>query len=181
MKKYTIIYFLIFLINFIFFFWVGFLLERYKVFEKITINKQMAPAPTIEQQQPDTNTLNQSNVLRYATKIGVKFPEVYLRQCIMESGHKFNSLIAQQYNNIHGMHRPRVRQSTNIATVGRYAKYESWKHCVQDYKLWQDMHKGYIKEIDCQEDYICFLRYSGYLGGARKTYEKELLTLKLRL
>ena len=99
----------------------------------------------------------------------------------MESGHQFNSPIAKQYNNIHGMHRPRVRKSTNIATVGRYAKYESWKHCVQDYKLWQEIHKESIDKIHCQVDYIWFVRSSGYLGGARKTYEKELLTLKLSL
>jgi len=178
MKKYIIGYYLI---NFIAALWVIFLINHYAIFEKITINKQPEPAPIIEQQQPDTNTLNQSNVLRYATKIGVKFPEVYLRQCIMESGHYFQSEVAQQLNNIHGMHRPRVRQSTNIATNGRYAKYESWKHCVQDYKLWQDMHKESIDKIHCQEDYICFLRTSAYLGGARKTYEKELLTLKLSL
>ena len=156
--------------------WVMFLVSYYP-----HVEKQTAPTPIIEQQKPDTNTLSQSNVLRYATKIGVKFPEVYLRQCIMESGHKFNSSISKQYNNIHGMHRPRVRKSTNIATAGKYAKYESWKHCVQDYKLWQDMHKELINKIHCQEDYICFLRSSGYLGGARKTYEKELLTLKFRL
>lgn len=178
MKKYIIAYCLI---NLIGAFWIIFLINHYKIFDKITINNQLAPSPIIEQKQQDTNTLNQSNVLRYATKIGVKFPEVYLRQCIMESGHNFNSSIAQQLNNIHGMHRPTVRQSTNIATSGKYAKYESWKHCVKDYKLWQQMHKESIDQIHCQEGYICFLRSSGYLGGARKTYEKELLTLKLSL
>lgn len=178
MKKYIIGYYLI---NLIAAFWVIFLINHYAVFEKITINKQPVQAPIIEQQQPDTNTLNQSNVLRYATKIGVKFPEVYLRQCIMESGHKFNSSIAKQYNNIHGMHRPRVRQSTNIATSGRYAKYESWKHCVQDYKYWQEYWQEEIDAINTVDDYIKFLRKSGYIAGACKTYEKELLTVKLSL
>ena len=86
--------------------WVMFLVSYYP-----HVEKQLDSVPVIEQKHLDTNILNQSNVIRYATKIGIKFPEVYLRQCIMESGHYFQSEVAQQLNNIHGMHRPRIRKS----------------------------------------------------------------------
>ena len=145
------------------------------------VEKQLEPVPVIEQQQPDTNTLNQSNVLRYATKIGIKFPEVYLRQCIMESGHYFESNLSKTNNNFHGMAHPYIRKTTSIGVKGGMAKYKSWRHCVIDYKYWQEYWQEEIDAINTVDDYIKFLRKSGYIAGARKTYEKELLTLKLRL
>ena len=156
--------------------WVMFLVSYYP-----HVEKQLEPVPVIEQQQPDTNTLNQSNVLRYATKIGVKFPEVYLRQCIMESGHNFEKQPYKTSNNIHGMYHPLVRKTNSLGEKGGYAIYESWRHCILDYKYWQEYWKKEINEIDNVDDYIKFLRTSGYIAGARKTYEKELLTLKLSL
>ena len=156
--------------------WVMFLVSYYP-----HVEKQLDPVSVIEQQQLDTNTLNQSNVLRYATKIGIKFPEVYLRQCIMESGHYFEKQPYKTSNNMHGMYHPVVRKTNSLGKKGGYAIYESWKHCIQDYKYWQEYWQEEIDAINTVDDYIKFLRKSGYLGGARKTYEKELLMVKLRL
>ena len=126
-----------------------------------------------------SNDLNYCNVYLYAKKQGIKFAEVYIRQCIMESGH-FTSEVCTQRNNIHGMHHPTVRKTTSIAKRGeKYAKYKSWKECVKDYKLWQDMHKQTISDIDSIECYIVFLRRSGYIAGSASYYEKELMKIDI--
>ena len=123
--------------------------------------------------------LTKCNVYNYAKKIGVKFPNVYIRQCIMESGH-FTSRVCIQLNNIHGMHNPTVRKSTSIAPKGqKYAQYRSWKECVQDYKLWQNMHNDTISKIQTDKGYILFLRKSAYIAGSASYYERELIKIQI--
>lgn len=123
--------------------------------------------------------LTYCNVYLYAKKQGIKFPDVYIRQCIMESGH-FTSEVCIQRNNIHGMHNPTVRKNKSIANRGeKYAKYKSWKDCVKDYKLWQDMHTDTIDQIDSIECYIVFLRRSGYIAGSASYYERELMKIDI--
>ena len=142
-----------------------------------------APAPQRITHSAKNETISDSltycNVYLYAKKQGIKFADVYIRQCIMESGH-FTSEVCIQRNNIHGMHHPTVRKTTSIAIPGeKYAKYKSWKDCVKDYKLWQDMHKDTIDQIDSIECYIVFLRRSGYIAGSVSYYERELMKIDI--
>ncbi len=126
-----------------------------------------------------SDSLTYCNVYLYAKKQNIKFVDVYIRQCIMESGH-FTSEVCTQRNNIHGMHHPTVRKTTSIAHRDeKYAKYKNWKDCVKDYKLWQDMHKETISDINDIKCYLVFLRRSGYIAGSVSSYERELMKIRL--
>jgi flagellum-specific peptidoglycan hydrolase FlgJ len=67
----------------------------------------------------------------------IKYPDIALAQAILESGH-FKSKIAKSNNNFFGMRMPTKRETMAFGKKYGYAIYHSWRHSVQDYKLWQD-------------------------------------------
>lgn len=108
-------------------------------------------------------TINENEVYCYIKKIGIKNPEIVLKQAIFESGH-FKSPVCRKRNNIFGF---RGR--------GAYKKFDSWKTCVEYYKKWQDKHYN-----DDTEDYYHFLQRLNYSGFKEFTYEKHLKKVKIQ-
>ena len=111
--------------------------------------------------KPDPVTENE--VYCYIKLIGIKNPEVVLKQAIYESGH-FNSQIFKSKNNLFGFRRTKT-----------YITYKDWKACVDYYKVWQDKHFK-----DTNVDYYSFLQKINYSGHAGFDYEKELKRVKIR-
>lgn len=81
------------------------------------------------------------------------------KQAVLESD--FNSNLFVNYNNLFGMHFPRVRETTANgyvwADTGRKYKvstYASWQDCVMDMKLFQDYYKKHGYSMDPYRDFI---------------------------
>jgi hypothetical protein len=110
-----------------------------------------------------TNPAFENKLYCYIVSIGIKHPEVVLKQAIYESGH-FNSHIYKTKNNLFGF-----RKTKN------YLSYKSWQACVDYYKVWQD--KNYK---DMNLDYYTFLQKINYSGHKNFAYDKELKKVIIR-
>jgi uncharacterized FlgJ-related protein len=106
--------------------------------------------------------INEGDVYCYLVKVGVKNPEIVLRQAIYESGH-FNSLVCKKKNNIFGFRGRLI-----------YKDFKCWQDCVDYYKKWQDKHY-----TDDTEDYYHFLQRINYSGYKEFNYEKQLKKVKI--
>ena len=82
---------------------------------------------------------NAENVWNEINKIGIKHPDIVLKQAQLESGH-FGSNVFHKHNNIFGMMTPNDRPNVvnKNKSTRMYAHYDTWQDSVMDYKLWQD-------------------------------------------
>lgn len=88
-------------------------------------------------------TLTLKNVYQQLLNDSIKYPDIVLKQIIVETGW-LKSKYCIQYNNL-----------TGFRGKNGYKKYNNWKDCIKDYKRWQDKHyKG--------GDYYNFLLKIGY-------------------
>lgn len=108
-------------------------------------------------------TLTENEVYCYIVKVGIKHPEIVLKQAIYETGH-FKSFNSRVKNNIFGFRR-----------TATYITYDSWKACVDYYKKWQDKHYK-----DSTQDYYTFLQKINYVGHAGFNYAGEVKKIKIR-
>lgn len=97
--------------------------------------------------------------------LGVKYPRVFLAQRYLESAGG-TSKIAKENLNLVGMKLPRYRYSPAIGEQNGHAKYESAGDYIYDYVLRQDywwpiFQKNHY-EIESEQDYLEFLRLTGY-------------------
>jgi len=106
---------------------------------------------------------SENEVYCYIVSIGIKNPDIVLKQAIYESGH-FKSNIFKTKNNLFGFRR-----------TATYITYKNWKACVDYYKEWQD--KRYK---DASQDYYTFLQKINYSGHSNFDYAKELKRIKIR-
>ena len=90
--------------------------------------------------------LNKENVLIILKCKNIPHPEIVLRQSILETGH-YKSKLCRTHNNIFG-----------IRKNNKYAKYNSWVECIDDYKKRiTSRYKGgdyynFLKRINYAED-----------------------------
>ena len=110
-----------------------------------------------------TDPPSENEVYCYIVSIGIKNPDIVLKQAIYESGH-FKSNIFKTKNNLFGFRR-----------TATYITYKNWKACVDYYKEWQD--KRYK---DASQDYYTFLQKINYSGYSNFDYAKELKRIKIR-
>ena len=110
-----------------------------------------------------TDPVSENEVYCYIKSIGIKNPDIVLKQAIYESGH-FKSNIFKTKNNLFGFRR-----------TATYITYKNWKACVDYYKEWQD--KRYK---DPSQDYYTFLQKINYSGHSKFDYAKELKQIKIR-
>jgi flagellum-specific peptidoglycan hydrolase FlgJ len=80
---------------------------------------------------------SKTEVYQQIVSEGLIFPDIVFAQAILESGN-FKSKVSRENNNFFGMRLAKVRETTAIGQKSGYAKYNSWKESVRDYKLWQD-------------------------------------------
>lgn len=80
-------------------------------------------------------------------KFDIKYPEIVIRQAIVETGH-FKSRIFKENHNLFGMKVPYNRKKSK-GLIGKHrghAKYKCWQASVEDYSIWQKymINKGYL-------------------------------------
>lgn len=92
------------------------------------------------------------SVFNYIQELNIKHPEIVFKQAQIESGN-FSSKVFRENNNMFGMRVPFRRANTVIGENRGYAVYESWKHSVIDYALYQ----MYSAKNLSKEEYIKFL------------------------
>jgi len=129
----------------------------------------------------DTVHINYKNLYGEIVKTGIKFPEIVWAQAILESGH-FKSNVFKSNNNLFGMMVPRKRSTVALPGSSLYAKYESWKSSVYDYKLYQDYifrnselsEAEYYKHLDRRYCYGAGANYSVKLKKIISKYSNLL-------
>lgn len=104
----------------------------------------------------------ENEIYCYMVKIGIKHPDVVLKQAIFETGH-FKSQIYKKRNNLFGF-----RQR-------KYITYDNWKKCIDYYKVWQDKH--YTND---SLNYYKFLENRNFSGLDRLRYSKELRNTRIK-
>ncbi len=107
--------------------------------------------------------LDENEIYCYIKKIGIKHPEIVLKQAIYESGH-FTSKIFKNKNNLFGFRHTMT-----------YMSFDNWQASVDYYKVWQD--KYYKNDT---EDYYKFLQRKNYSGYKEFNYSAQLKRIKIR-
>lgn len=97
--------------------------------------------------------LTKESLLLYLKQCNVKFPEIVLKQALLESN-SFKSNVFKQNNNLFGMRVSTSRPTTHKGDNLGFASYTSWKESVLDYALWQ---ASYTKSINSEGQYYAFL------------------------
>jgi hypothetical protein len=100
-------------------------------------------------------------VIAYMDSIGIKHPEVVIKQALLETGH-FRSRLLIDRNNLFAF-----RFSKH------YMRFKDWRNSVEYYKKWQD--KFYTNP---DEDYYLFLQRVKY--ARTKKYIKVLKQVKIQ-
>ncbi len=104
----------------------------------------------------------ENEVYCYMVSIGIKHPDIALRQAIYETGH-FKSHIFCTKNNLFGFRHK------------KYISYDSWKACVDYYKVWQEKHYK-----DDSLDYYKFLIRNNFSGLDRQRYVSQLKHTRIK-
>lgn len=109
-----------------------------------------------------TSQLDVNEVKAYIEAIGIKEPDIVLRQAVYETGDfKYRPLLLK--HNLFGFRHHK-----------HYLQYKSWRACIDYYKKWQD--KNYT---DATEDYYNFLIRIKY--ATSPVYIAHLKSVKLNL
>lgn len=85
------------------------------------------------------------SVHAYIILVGIKHPDIVLRQAILETGW-FQSKMLMDKNNLFG-----------FRSTKKYKRFESWQACIDYYKSWQDEYY-----TNPEEDYYAFLKRIRY-------------------
>lgn len=112
--------------------------------------------PIIEDKVPE---LTPENVFAHLERLGVKHPEIVLKQSILETGWYKCDYCSLKHNNIFGF---RYKK--------KYLQFDTWVEGVEYYKKWQD--KRYQGG-----DYYGFLKDIGY--ATSRTYISKLKQIKV--
>ena len=105
---------------------------------------------------------SENDIYCYIKQIGIKYPEIVLRQAIFETGH-FRSNLYQRKNNLFGFR------------YKRYLVFDDWKACIDYYKQWQEKHY-----TDEEMDYYAFLQKRNFSGRRKFRYDKQLKGINLK-
>jgi len=98
----------------------------------------------------------------------IKSPDIVYRQAVHETGH-FTSDLFYYGNNLTGMKRARVRETTAKGTYKHHASYVHWFSSVKDYKLLQNYYENNGYNLN---QYYTFLHSIGY--ATDKEYIRKL-------
>ncbi|HWB27473.1 MAG TPA: glucosaminidase domain-containing protein [Chitinophagaceae bacterium] len=107
--------------------------------------------------------IDENEVYCYIKSIGIRNPEIVLKQAIYESGH-FKSLVCLKKNNLFG-----------FRSVVIYKSFKTWQESIDYYKRWQDKHY-----TDTTEDYYHFLQRINYSGYKNFNYSSQLKKVRIR-
>lgn len=108
--------------------------------------------------------------------IGIKFPEVFLAQIIVETGF-LKSPIYKKCNNVCGMKVPYIRKTYALGSCKGHAYYKSKSDSIMDYLEYQKFviptYEAKYGKLRNNEDYLILLQRMKYA-------EDKLYTLKLK-
>lgn len=107
-------------------------------------------------------TLSTFSVGTWLNHYEVKYPDVVLRQSILETGWYKCTNCSLRYNNIFGF------------STGKYLQFDNWIESVEYYKKWQDK---YMPEVCSKNEYYEWLDRYGYASA--KDYIKTLKQIKI--
>lgn len=108
-----------------------------------------------------TDSLTLSNLWKEISKQDIIFPEIVLKQAIIETGW-FTSNICKNNNNLFGFYYNK-----------QYLSFKSWKDCVTYYKKWQ------ARKYCGERNYFTFLKKVGYAEDS--TYCSKLQQLQINV
>lgn len=80
----------------------------------------------------------QDSVYSFIFELRLNHPKIVMAQCIEESGH-FKSKLFLEGNNLIGMKVPNNRPTLAKSVLYSHAKFNSWKECLIDYVIWQQI------------------------------------------
>lgn len=83
----------------------------------------------------------------------IKYPEVVLAQCMIESAY-LSSPIFKENHNLFGMKVATTRPTTAKGTRRNHAYYDNWIMSIVDYALFQ---AAFTRKLKTEEDYIKYL------------------------
>ena len=89
-----------------------------------------------------------------------------MAQCIEESGH-FKSKLFLEGNNLIGMKVPSIRPTLAKSVLYSHAKFNSWKECLADYAIWQQI---YVRNKSENE----YFEYLDKVYAEKKGYSDRL-------
>ena len=92
---------------------------------------------TILVSSPKEETLTKENLWHTIKEMDVEHPDLVFAQALLESG-DFSSQVCKRNNNLFGMKMPETRKTVAHPGFKGYARYESWKQSIYDYKLYQE-------------------------------------------
>jgi len=105
----------------------------------------------------------EQEVYCYIISIGIKHPDIVLKQAIYETGH-FRSNIFNKRNNLFGF-----RQR-------KYIYFDTWKSCIDYHKVWQEKHYK-----DDSIDYYRFLTRNNFSAKNRQHYVSQLKQTRIKV
>lgn len=81
----------------------------------------------------------QDSVYSFIFELRLNHSKIVMAQCIEESGH-FKSKLFLEGNNLIGMKVPNNRPTLAKSVLYSHAKFNSWKECLIDYVIWQQIY-----------------------------------------
>jgi uncharacterized FlgJ-related protein len=114
--------------------------------------------------------LTLDNARKFIEKINVRFPDVVLAQCIIESGN-FQSNLSKTNNNLLGMKQPGQRPTMSFEPKRGYANFDTWKHCIIDYAFWQ---ARYVRNCNTEDEYLDYLARN---YASDKNYRNKIISV----
>jgi len=102
----------------------------------------------------DKYVLSWYSIDYWIDQFDIQNKEIVKRQIYHETG-SLTSRLCRECNNLTGMHKPRIRQTTVFGKDNGMSIYRSFIESIEDYGLWQEyFYKG--------NDYYDFLASHGY-------------------
>ena len=164
-KKSLFIVFLIVLLGIIVCYYISSIKSTYK------IKKEKAKNELIQKLESDSINI-QDSVYSFIFQLRLENPKIVMAQCIEESGN-FKSKLFLEGNNLIGMKVPSKRPTLAKSVLYSHAKFDSWKECLIDYSIWQQIYARGLKE----DEYFNYLdkvyaEKKGYSDRLKKIIEK---------
>lgn len=91
-----------------------------------------------------TENTQYSLIYKEILRLSLKYPDIVMAQCILETGH-FTSSLWQENHNLFGMKVAGSRPTTALNKSG-YALYANWYDSLLDYALWQSKYATKLSE-----------------------------------
>lgn len=102
-----------------------------------------------------SDTITDEYIYEIAELAGAFYPDIIVKQSILESGRKHNSNIARDANNLFGMKKVHKRQNLQIGDCRGYGSYYCVEHSIICRVLW-DM-DAFGDYVPTREEYIKYL------------------------